>query len=341
MGLTFVQSVSGISGAGATSFGLAYGSNTTGSSYLLALGVVSGLAAVTITATDGLGNTWSQIGSNISDGINQYALFQVPTNAVGGGADTVTLHSTVSSTLALVLAEYTGQASSNPLDSSSTFTSASTGTITIGPTAGNQTNEEFIALGWCGTTASVVANSGYTTRHANNNYVIVDEAFSVTGSNTGGWTMTASSVAAWLLSVKSTTSAAPSTPSTTTSPDGRIASDGSCFGCNSPSGFAPPAQQWGIWIGRYGGGWMWLSVPPPPAPPNYVRTTPASTGALDKAQANPIQFSSPGQGNTAPNAGQPIAVSGATGSTANPIVDVIRKVAGQVPGTNVVVNLPG
>jgi hypothetical protein len=73
----------------------------------------------------------------------------------------------------------------------------------------------------------------------------------------------------------------------------------------------------------------------------YNRTTPQFTGALDNAQANPIQFSSPGQGNAAPNAGQPISVTGGAGSTANPAVDVGRKVAGQVPGTNVVVNLPG
>jgi hypothetical protein len=49
----------------------------------------------------------------------------------------------------------------------------------------------------------------------------------------------------------------------------------------------------------------------------------------------------PGLGVVPPNVGQPISVSGAAGSTGNPSVDISRKVAGQVPGTSVVVNLPG
>src|SRR6266478_7809963 len=134
MALTFVQTVQGISGAGVTTFAQAYGSNSTASSYLLALGLVSGTSAVTMTVTDSLLNTWTQIGSNISDGANVLALFQVPSNSVAGGANTVTLHSTRSATLALVLAEYTGQALVSPLDTPTTFTSAASITVvTLGP----------------------------------------------------------------------------------------------------------------------------------------------------------------------------------------------------------------
>ena len=127
------------------------------------------------------------------------------------------------------------------------------------------------------------------------------------------------------------------------SPDGRVATDGSCFGCNSPNGDSAPTQQWGVWISRYAPagtnpGYMWLPVPPPPAPPNYVRTTPASSGATDGAQANPVQFSSPGLGNTAPNAGQLITSTGNAGSTGNPDTDLKRTIKGQVPNGPVFTN---
>lgn len=59
------------------------------------------------------------------------------------------------------------------------------------------------------------------------------------------------------------------------SPDGRTSSDGSCYACLSPSGAAPPADQWGIWVSRYGGsGWMWQPVSAPPPPNPYNRQVP-------------------------------------------------------------------
>src|SRR5882757_9367821 len=135
------------------------------------------------------------------------------------------------------------------------------------------------------------------------------------------------------------------------SPDGRTSSDGSCYECLSPSG-SSGGSGWGTWIkggtnsmnGTFA--WMWQPVSPPPAPPNYVRTTPGFSPSVSKdtpggAFANPVQFSSPGVGNSAPNAGAPLTVSGATGSTANPTIDVNRVVSGQVPGTSVVFNSRG
>lgn len=50
--------------------------------------------------------------------------------------------------------------------------------------------------------------------------------------------------------------------------------------------------------------------------------------------------SNPGVGIVPANAGKPISVSGGSGSTANPIVDVGRKVAGAVPGTSVTLTNP-
>jgi hypothetical protein len=68
------------------------------------------------------------------------------------------------------------------------------------------------------------------------------------------------------------------------SPDGRTSSDASCYACNSPNGSPAPAEQWGTWMRGYGpnsSSYMWLPTPPPPAPPNYARTTP--TGVVFKS----------------------------------------------------------
>ncbi len=82
--------------------------------------------------------------------------------------------------------------------------------------------------------------------------------------------------------------------------------------------------------------WMWQPTSAPPAPPNYVRTTPGFSPSVSKdtpggAFANPVQFSSPGVGPVAPGSNQPITTSGASGSTGNPTIDNTRKVVGQVP----------
>lgn len=124
------------------------------------------------------------------------------------------------------------------------------------------------------------------------------------------------------------------------SPDGRTSTDGSCYECLAPDGISR-GTGWGVWMQAYGPNptrWFWLPVPPPPAPPNYTRTTPGFSPSVSKdtsgsggAFSNPVQFSSPGVGNTAPSAGQVISVTGATGSTANPAIDSVRQVVGQVP----------
>jgi hypothetical protein len=58
------------------------------------------------------------------------------------------------------------------------------------------------------------------------------------------------------------------------SPDGRVATDGQCYGCDSPSGDHAPITMWGIWIQGYGGRYLWQPALPPPAPVPYNRTTP-------------------------------------------------------------------
>jgi hypothetical protein len=80
-------------------------------------------------------------------------------------------------------------------------------------------------------------------------------------------------------------------------------------------------------------------------PDNRTPRNPIPSDAPTQSTVNPAPLvsnvSNPGVGVTPPNAGKPISVSGGAASTANPSVDLGRKVTGQVSGTSVVVNLPG
>jgi len=76
------------------------------------------------------------------------------------------------------------------------------------------------------------------------------------------------------------------------------------------------------WVGSYMG-------PFSPQPGTFDATQP---------QANPIAVN---QDPPVLGKGKPITVTGASGSTANPAIDVNRVVLGQVPGTSVVFNSRG
>lgn len=205
-GLTFVQATNAISGAGVTSFSKAYTSNTTGSSYLLAFVLTAGLAANTVTVTDTLSNSWTQIGTAISDGTNEYNLFQCPSNNASGGACTVTCHG--SSTLfMLMIMEWTGQAVSSPLDASTTVGTSGVNSVTTSAILGNAPNEQYILAAWTGGTAGLTPSAGYTTRFSTGNAIVLDGFFATAASRTGGYTITsANTQAVFLVSVKSTTS---------------------------------------------------------------------------------------------------------------------------------------
>lgn len=211
-GLTFVQASNTVVG-GVNTISKAYVTPTTASSYLVAMVLTAGLSANAVTVTDTLSNTWTQIGTAITDGINLYNLFQCPSNKVSGGANTVTANVASSTTLMLMVLEWTGQAVSTPLDASTTFGSASTSTVTTPAILGNVTNEQYLLIAWSGNAPGLTPAAGYTTRVATTNMVVLDGFFASPASRTGGYTTSAaSSHAVFLLSVKSTTSVSPFTP---------------------------------------------------------------------------------------------------------------------------------
>ena len=63
--------------------------------------------------------------------------------------------------------------------------------------------------------------------------------------------------------------------------------------------------------------------------------------ALIDPKAPPSVYSNPGTGVSPDGSGQPIAVTGNTGSTGNPDIDTKRTAIGQIPGTSVTFKSPG
>jgi hypothetical protein len=145
--LTYVQA-KGTNGGAQT---IAYTSNTTGGSFLLCWYAVENDSPVYGggVPTDTLGNTWVAIGvPQTFNGYASNAAFWVCyKNNASGGANTITLPVNTNPSGLQGCAEFTGQASSSPLDLTSFnvgFTSAAS--TTIGSVGMSKTNEEIISI---------------------------------------------------------------------------------------------------------------------------------------------------------------------------------------------------
>lgn len=118
-----------------TSYGLAYSSNVTAGSLLLTcINADAGISSV----TDTLGNTYAAA-TNLTDG-STYALAMFYTISASSGANTVTANFTGSVGYAHhILGEWSGVASSSPLDQSTGQVQAAPGTGSNAVTSGNIT----------------------------------------------------------------------------------------------------------------------------------------------------------------------------------------------------------
>jgi hypothetical protein len=91
---------------------------------------------------------------------------------------------------------------------------------------------------------------------------------------------------------------------------------------NNPSGIANTPTIWSVH-----GGDPYGSRTPAALLPN----APADAASTVNSAPMVSNVSNPGVGVTPPNAGLPISITGASGSTGNPTTDLNRKVVGQVP----------
>ena len=213
--LVFIQANDG-SGVGLSSQTVAYSLNTTTRSYLLAWMWTNGDTVASVT--DSLGNTWTQISSLPNGGNTRIQLFQVAQNAVGGGANTVTIHYTSgTSTFAqIVIVEYTGQYTAGAvLDAVNPNVSDNSGGITLGANSvsTHYTNETVLFLPIDSGGLTITGTGGYTTEFAapGNGLVLVDGPATTAGSYAPTGTVSpAGSVFGITYSIRSSSSAVPS-----------------------------------------------------------------------------------------------------------------------------------
>ena len=169
---TFVQQASVASAAAATSSVLAFGSNNTLGNTIIVAVSWNTVSSLTPTCSDSQGNTYSAIVLETDDPDNSQSGICYATN-IKAGANTVTVTYGASVTYrALAIHEYSGIATTSPVDTDAT--NAATGTTTTNAytstTAATTTSGDLI-FGYfvdeTGSTATATAGTGFTQRTDN------------------------------------------------------------------------------------------------------------------------------------------------------------------------------
>ena len=241
MALTFTQYQQNFSG-GVTSIAKAYGSATTLGSLLICY--VFWLGGGTLSVSDPTNGQWAAL-KTVNNAGWVRGIFAVPANA-GNTALTVTGSTTgSSSSMALAIAEYTGQGMS-PLDDIEVATVGNGGSA---PTLNlnYSSSETAIVAGWSGTNATAAA--GFTFRApGTGNFLWEDGTLTGPGTEAGTWTSNATGANA-VFSVSLIDNTVP--------------------GCSTPS-FEPPT-------GRYAGSSLPVTIYSATAGSTIYYTTDGST----------------------------------------------------------------
>lgn len=161
MAIVRLQTKNGENTASVASMTLAYNSNNTVGSLLVAICRI-GVQPATATVSDSQGNTWVRDDTQTDTAqANDYS-FWYAANAKAG-ANTITFQTSTNGSLRLIIAEYSGVALTSPRDqklsTKSTGTSAASGAIV--PTQPNE-----LVVGWFGTAAgnTITATGALTQR---------------------------------------------------------------------------------------------------------------------------------------------------------------------------------
>lgn len=210
--LVFIQAAEGLPPANATSSSLLYPSfPTTSASYLLTWCFTNGDTVASVTDT--LGNLWIPVFSTGS-----IQIFQVPSNRIGGGSNTVTVHyANGTNTFAqYTIAEYTGQLASSPFDvgSAQSFNGGTVVTLGANPVTTTAANETVIFVGIVGDSPTWTNVGNYTVRFGPPAAVLVDGPATTVGAYTPTASMSgAENVFGCTFAIRSSATILPSTAS--------------------------------------------------------------------------------------------------------------------------------
>ena len=189
-GISFVQGTAGAASGTASTFSLAFPANTLAGD-LIVVGFDFQANAFS-SITDSQGNTFTQVGSQLtSPGGSNSRLYY--TNTAAGGADTITINfSAKSNWIEIYLSEYSGVNQTTPIDVQA-GASGSSGSVSSG-TATTTTAGDLI-YGYCAADSTCTLGSGFTARSTLNSNLLEDMtagsagSYAATGTANGGWTM--------------------------------------------------------------------------------------------------------------------------------------------------------
>src|SRR5271170_2803790 len=159
MAFTLVQSNLENSGT-ASSITLAFGAQP-GAGNLLVCYVCSTTTSVSLSVTDSVNGSYNTDVLNTTGTAN--GIWTFPNASGSGGAPTVTLHGSFSSNLYMILEEWSGAATTAPLDQTGVNDGLSVGTSTVSTSsATTQANElSLVSLGTVGS-RTITPTNGYT-----------------------------------------------------------------------------------------------------------------------------------------------------------------------------------
>jgi hypothetical protein len=185
------QTIATAASSSTASLSLSFLSNTVAGD-LIMVAFDYATSAVPSSVTDSQGNTFTQVGSQLtSPGGTRSAVYYAKN--IKGGADTVTVNLSASSSwLELYLTEYTGANQTNPIDTQ-VGASGNAGAVSSGNATTTAAGD--IIYGYCVGDWVCSAGTGFTARSNFDGNLIEDDlaatagSYAATGSATNGWTM--------------------------------------------------------------------------------------------------------------------------------------------------------
>jgi uncharacterized protein (TIGR03437 family) len=204
--ISFVQATANGPSSSAKTFSVPFTSKTNTGDLIL-VGFDFNSPAKFSSITDSLGNTFTQIGSELTSPGGGHTRLYYAKN-IKGGADTVTVNlSAISSFLEVFLSEYAGVDQTNPIDGQSgAFGSA--GTVSSGNATSTIAGD--MIYGWCFADWACTAGTGFNTR-SNLGLSLIED---ITAGSAGSYAAIASANEGWTMQMVALKPAAKSSGST-------------------------------------------------------------------------------------------------------------------------------
>ena len=213
--ISFVQAKAKAVNGSAKSLAVSFGSATkAGDIILVGVDFLTTFSSI----TDSQGNTFTEVGSQLTTPGNQIHTRLYYAANIAGGSDTVTIKlATATTDLEVYLAEYAGVNQTNPIDAQAGATGRGSA---VSSGSATTTAAGDLIFGYCVSDNSCTVGSGFTARSTFNVNLLEDE----TAGSSGSYAATATANSTWAMQMVALKPASGSTPAVITAPAVSLAS---------------------------------------------------------------------------------------------------------------------